>query len=115
MNSSERRMKPRVNLRVPMRFRIVDNCYGSEQIGEAENVSESGIYLVTNHPLKVGTTLEVSLRMPTELSGQPVINVRCRARVVHAQPDALPGRMNGFGLSIEQYIAAPAPVDRWAN
>jgi len=98
-----------------MRFRILDNFAGSEQIAESENVSQSGIYFVTDLPLKVGTTLEVSLCMPTELSGQQVSNVRCRARVVHVQPNSFLGQKKGIGLYIEEYVAAPAPVDRWAN
>ena len=115
MSSSERRINTRVNIRVPLRFRALNNSVVSEQTAESENISRQGIYFLTNCPLKVGTTVEVFLRMPKELTGQMASEIRCTARVVHVQPDSFLSRKKGIGLYIEQYVAAPAPVDRWAN
>ena len=78
MSSSERRIDPRVNVRVPLRFRILNNPESSEQIAESENISQRGIYFTTAVPLKVGMPLEVSLRMP-QGTGREAIE-RCEVR-----------------------------------
>ena len=64
MSSSERRIDPRVNIRVPLRFRALNNPGSTEQTAESENISQRGMYFMTHVPLKVGTPVEVSLRMP---------------------------------------------------
>ena len=70
MSSSERRIDTRVNIRVPLRFRALNNPGATEQTAESENISQRGMYFMTNVPLKVGTPVEVSLRMPQELVGK---------------------------------------------
>ena len=91
MSSSERRIDPRVNIRVPLRFRVLNNPGATEQNAESENISQRGIYFTTAIPLKVGTPLEVSLRMPQELAGKSSSDVRCVARVVHVRANSMLG------------------------
>src|SRR6202140_507206 len=64
MSSSERRVDTRVNVRVPLRFRALNNPGSTEQSAQSENISQRGLYFMTNVPLKIGTPVEVSLRMP---------------------------------------------------
>jgi Tfp pilus assembly protein PilZ len=115
MSSSERRIDTRVNIRVPLRFRALNNPGSTEQAAESENISQRGIFLSTNVPLKVGTPVEVSLRMPQELAGQMSSDVKCVARVVHVRPSAAPGGMLGIGLHIERYEAKASLRERWAS
>lgn len=115
MNSSERRIDTRVNIRVPLRFRVLDNPEAAEQTAESENISQRGIYFATNVPLKVGTPLEVSLRMPPELAGKTSGDVRCVARVVHVQPGSALGGRTGIGLHIERYEARASAGESWAS
>ena len=70
MSSGERRIDMRVNVRVPLRFRILNHPDSIEQIAESENISQRGMYFTTAVPLKVGMPLEVSLRMPQELASK---------------------------------------------
>ena len=87
MSSSERRIDTRVNIAVPLRFRAFNNPGATEQTAESENISQRGMYFLTTIvPLKVGTPVEVSLRMPQELAGRSSSEVRCVARVVHVRP-----------------------------
>ena len=115
MNSSERRSDPRVNIRVPLRYRTLNHPGATEQTAESENISHRGIYFETAVPLKIGTALEVSLRMPQELAGKMQSDVRCVARVVHVRPTEGSGDKVGIGLYIERYEAKVSAGERWAS
>ena len=115
MSSSERRLDTRVNIRVPLRFRVLNNPGATEQLAESENISQRGVYFSTEVPLKVGTPVEVSLRMPQELAGKVSSDVRCVARVVHVHPTSVAGGKLGIGLHIERYEAKASVRERWAS
>ena len=115
MSSSERRIDTRVNICVPLRFRPLNNPAAVEQTAESENISQRGMYFLTTFPLKVGTPVEVSLRMPQELAGRVASDVKCVARVVHVNQCAAPGGKSGIGLHIERYEAKASARDRWAS
>lgn len=115
MSSNERRIDPRVNVRVPLRFRILDGAQSIEQTAEAENISQRGIYFTTAVPLRVGMPLEVSLRMPQEIAGTNSSNVKCVARVVRVSPSSLLSGKAGVGLHIERYEAKASASERWMS
>jgi hypothetical protein len=102
-----------VNICVPLRFRALNIPGSTEQTAESENISQRGLYFLTNVPLKVGTPVEVSLRMPPELAGKVSSDVKCVARVVHVRPGA--GGKAGIGLHIERYEAKASMRERWAS
>ena len=114
MSSNERRTDTRIYIRVPFRFRILNNRGSPEQTAASENISRRGVFFVTEVPLKVGTTLEVSLRMPQELARQTASDVKFVARVVHVQPNSFLGGRAGIGLHIVRYEAA-VERERWAS
>jgi hypothetical protein len=115
MTSRERRIDTRVNVRVPLRFRALNNPGSTEQTAQSENVSQRGLYFLTDVPLKIGTPVEVSLRMPQELSGRMASDVKCVARVVHIKQSSAPGGLSGIGLHIERYEAKASVRERWAS
>jgi Tfp pilus assembly protein PilZ len=115
MSSSERRIDTRVNIRVPLRFRALNNPGSTEQTAESENISQRGMYFMTTVPLNIGTPVEVSLRMPQELAGKVASDVKCMGRVVHVKPSAAAGGKSGIGLHIERYEAKASARDRWAS
>ncbi|MBZ5662424.1 MAG: PilZ domain-containing protein [Acidobacteriia bacterium] len=115
MSSNERRIDTRVNVRVPLRFRALNIANSAEQSAESENISQRGIYFETAVPLKVGMPLEVSLRMPQELSGKSSADVRCVARVVHVRQNQQAGGKSGVGLHIERYEAKVSAGERWTS
>jgi hypothetical protein len=115
MSSNERRIDTRVNVRVPLRFRVLDNSESIEQTAESENISQRGMYFTTSFPLKVGMPVEVSLRMPQELTGKLSSDVKCMARVVHVHANSLLGGKAGIGLHIERYEAKASVSERWTS
>jgi hypothetical protein len=115
MSSSERRIDTRVNIRVPLRFRALNNPGSTEQTAQSENLSQRGMYFLTDVPLKVGTPVEVSLRMPQEMAVKSTGDVKCVARVVHVRQSSTPGGLSGIGLHIERYEAKASVRERWAS
>jgi hypothetical protein len=115
MSSNERRIDTRVNVRVPLRFRALNLANAQEQSAVSENISQRGIYFETSVPLKVGMPLEVSLRMPQELTGKTSADVRCMARVVHVRQSTQAGGNSGIGLHIERYEAKVSAGERWTS
>jgi hypothetical protein len=115
MSSSERRLDTRVSVRVPLRFRVLNNPSASEETAVSENISQRGVFFWTRVPLHVGTAVELSLRMPQELAGKISADVKCVARVVHVQKALGLGGKSGIGLHIERYEARTAVRERWAS
>ena len=134
MSEKERRISPRKECTVPLRFRVVTNGHGeqAEDIaaayrlrrskdpahvaaleGEALNVSEHGVYFTSRENLHVGEALEMRFTLPWELTGRSPELVRCRARVVHVDENADPQgdggtlRAPGRGAQLGQ-LTAPA-------
>ena len=65
---------------------------------------------MTSAPLQIGMPIEVTLRMPAEVTGGKADETHCRARLVHARPGAYSDGRMGFGAEIESYIE-PAPAE----
>lgn len=114
MTLDERRSNTRLNLKVPLRFRPLLNPMAQEQRAETVNLSPRGAYFATDYPLKIGTPVEMFLKMPQELTGQPPTDLRCTARVVHVEPDMFLGGKAGVGVHIERYETV-ATTDRRAK
>jgi hypothetical protein len=53
-------------------------------------------------PLKVGSSLDITLRVPTYLSGSASSMVKCAGRVVHERE--LPNGDIGYGVQFEQKL-----------
>lgn len=115
MKASERRQLTRYNLRTPLRFRALGVAVDtSEHFTEALNVSRGGFFFASSAPLQVGMPLEVTLRMPKEVTGATAQETNCRARVVHARSEPFGDGRIGFGVEIEELHIEAAKPDRWA-
>ncbi len=110
MATSERRHLERFRMRVPLRFRP-DNLTSdsTDHFTEAINISRGGFFFVTSAPLQVGMPIEATIRMPAEVTGASPEETHCKARVVHAKPDAFADGRMGFGAEIESFIEPEQP------
>lgn len=135
MSHQERRRSPRKECLVPLRFRILDNGNGHDDTvirltdyaagagthahfgmaeGQAENLSERGVYFVSRERVTVGEDVELFLTIPAELTGRADENVRCSARVVYAQPVERDPSLTGVGVCVRCF--EPVVCRRnWAN
>jgi PilZ domain len=95
MNNSaavpDRRSTQRHRLRIPLQLRIwgVD---GSEHSAESIDFSARGVLLETELPLWVGATVELQLKLPEEITGQPTTEWRCKGHVVRVVQCIPPSR-----------------------
>jgi hypothetical protein len=115
VKAAERRQLTRHNLRTPLRFRALGVAVDtSEHFTEALNVSRGGFFFASSAPLQVGMPLEVTLRMPKEITGTAPQETNCTARVVHARSEPFGDGRIGFGAEIEKLHIAEAGPQNWA-
>ncbi len=134
MSGKERRISPRKDCAVPLRFRILSNgssraqdegaVGGSRQTatvvsrgileGEAVNLSERGIYFRSRERVSIGAPLEIYFRLPRELTGRSAEEVRCSARVVHVEHAEDGDGFTGIGATVERYEPV-AMIRNWHN
>jgi hypothetical protein len=120
MNGRERRVSPRKECAVPLRFRIMSTSLGKEHQKEAEqlsrrssgmgtfdghsvNLSERGIYFTSTQRMNIGEPLEMFFTIPRELTGRESERVRCSARVVHVEEQVEKQGLMGFGAAVDRF------------
>jgi hypothetical protein len=133
MSGKERRISPRKDCAVPVRFRILatsaaaghaDLAVGGVRQsvtavsrgileGEAVNLSERGIFFRSRERVSIGAPLELYFRLPRELTGRSAEEVRCSARVVHVDNSDDDG-FTGIGATVERFEPV-ALIRNWHN
>jgi hypothetical protein len=120
--SKERRVAPRKVYTAPVRFRVRRDVFapapqragarGAQAAatlapdvleGETVNISHLGIYFKSSGHVAFGEELEMSLRLPGELTGRSPVEVRCNARVVHVNASIERGGTSGIGAAISNF------------
>ncbi len=105
METAERRVVPRFTVQVPLRFRPIGLIHDREDhAAESINLSRCGVYFASPARLPVGMAVELSLRIPSEITGLETFEVRCLGRVVHAQPGAVGDGRTGYGVKMERFM-----------
>lgn len=122
MSAPERRVSPRKDCVIPVRFRVLDGNSASESSvrtvetargesthghfgtieGKTVNLSERGIYFISGEKVAVGQALEMYFTLPAQLTGRDAERVRCSARVVHAERLDHLG-VTGVGAVVERF------------
>ena len=105
---SDRRVSPRHNFKLPLRVRILKSAI-PEQRTESENLSERGIYFPTNSPLRIGTAVQVLLKMPEEITGEPANEWLCSGHVVRIESFNSPRGKLGVGVQFDCYEVSRRP------
>ena len=100
--TSDRRVAPRHNLKTPLRVRIWKSAVPAQR-AKANNLSKRGIFFATDSPLCVGTTVEILLKMPEEVSGRPTAERLCSGHVVCVEPVTSPRGKLGVGVQLDCY------------
>jgi len=99
---ADRRITRRHSFKAPLRVRIWKSAI-PEQRAESENISEKGIFFATDSPLSVGTTVEILLKMPEEITGEATGEWLCTGHVVRVEPiNSSRGRL-GIGVQFDCY------------
>jgi Tfp pilus assembly protein PilZ len=96
------RIAPRHNVKEDLRVRIWKSNT-PEQRAESINLSEGGIFFVTDAEFQRGEEIEVFLQMPTEVTGEPATDWRCTGQVVRVEPVDSPMGKLGVGVRFDCY------------
>ena len=107
----DRRGAERHNFKVPLRVRICKSGTPGQRTN-SENLSGRGIYFATNSQLSVGTAVEVLLKMPEEITGQPTTEWLCSGHVVRVEPFDSPRGRLGVGVKFDCYEISRADLQR---
>lgn len=99
---SDNRITPRLEVKADLRVRIWKSDT-PELHAESVNLSERGIFFVTDRIFHRGEAVEVFLKMPEEITGEPPTEWRCTGLVVHVQPVNSPGAKQGVGVRFDCY------------
>jgi len=73
----------RNSIRFPLRLRVALKTTAGEYRAETTDISAGGISFAIDSPIEVGSQVEFSIEMPSEVSGgRHVVTVMCVGRVV---------------------------------
>ena len=98
----DRRLAQRHPLKTALSIRLWKSKL-PEQRAESIDLSERGIFFVTDMPLQQGEAIEVLLKMPKEITGEPTTEWRCTGLVVRIQPLESPKGRLGVGVRFDCY------------
>ena len=104
----DRRITLRHNLKTALRIRLWKSSV-PEQRSESVNISERGILYATDSPPHIGTVIEVLLKMPEEVTGEPTTEWLCSGHVVRIEPIDSPRGKLGVGVQFDCYQIARRP------
>jgi PilZ domain len=76
----ERRIGQRFAFNLPVSLRYL--ATSAEGLGFTQNLSSRGVFLFTDMALSEGAEIELTLRMPSEITLGENMRVRCRGRVL---------------------------------
>jgi hypothetical protein len=84
------------------------------QVAESLNLSARGVSFATRFPLDVGTSIQLYLKVPEEVTGKPSSEWCCRGHVIHARPiESNPGTQLVGVLIV--YYETVTPAERRAS
>lgn len=106
---TDRRLTLRRKFKVPIRIRLWKSEM-PEQQGESENLSEQGIFFATSRAVPIGTVVEILLKMPEEITGEPTTEWLCTGHVVRVEPLESPRGKLGVGVQFDCYQVS-RPLD----
>jgi hypothetical protein len=99
----ERRVGQRFPYLLPLSFRQL--AASLEGVGFTQDLSSRGVFFFTDAPLTQGAEIEITLRMPSEITLGENMPVRCRGRILRViQPTAagisVPQRETKIGVAV---------------
>ena len=102
---SNRRLAQRHNVKTALRVHIWKSSVPEER-AESVNLSQRGIFFVTNSPFQEGEAVEILLKMPKVITGDPPTEWRCTGLVTRVEPVESPKGKFGVGVRFDCYEVA---------
>lgn len=113
-NRLERRGAQRFEVNLP----VAVHFDGQTVPAFTQDLSGRGIFFYTEAVLREGTVVELTFTMPSEITLGENMAVRCRGRILRANP-AQRGQRNGIAAKLDSYEYLPtdekAPLSQFAR
>ena len=113
-NRLERRGAQRFEVNLP----VAVHFDGRTVPAFTQDLSGRGIFFYTEAVLREGTVVELTFTMPSEITLGENMAVRCRGRILRANP-AQGGQRNGIAAKLDSYEYLPtdekAPISQFAR
>ena len=103
--SKDRRVSTRLAMKTPLKVRLWKSAM-PEHAGQSENISEQGMFFATDLRMGVGTVVEVVLKMPQEITGEPETEWRCTGHVVRVSQVETEVGTQGVGVQFDCFQVA---------
>ena len=108
----DRRYAKRFNIKTALRVRVW-KADVPEKRAESLNLSQRGIFFATDSLVAKGEVLEILLKMPEEITGEPTTEWRCTGHVVRIEPMDSPRGRFGVGVHFYCYdVSRPRELPR---
>lgn len=102
MKRSLARRTPRFDVRIPLRIRSLDADVATVAT-ESVNVSATGLYFATDLNFRIGAPVEIVLRMPEEIVGEPSNEWCCKGQIVRIENGSSLRERFGVGVKFHYY------------
>ena len=104
-NVNERRAARRFSMALPVKVRIPSNGGFIEKTAETRDVSFRGLYFLLDTKVETGSSIELVLTLPQQITLAGDVHIRCFARVLRVEENT--PRL-GVAARIERYEFLPA-------
>jgi Tfp pilus assembly protein PilZ len=105
LSPKDRRISTRHAVKTPLKVRLWKSST-PEHAGQSENISEQGMFFATDLRMGIGSVIELVLKMPEAITGEPEAEWRCTGHVVRvSQVDTEVGTQ-GVGVQFDCYQVA---------
>ncbi len=101
MNTEPNRMERRVGQRFALNLPLAVHFDGQTVHGFTQDLSGRGIYFYAETALTVGSLVELTLTMPSEITLGESMRVRCRGHVLRVS--ASDGEKNVIAVQLDSY------------
>jgi len=98
--AGDRRSSQRHNIKTSLRVRVWKSGLPEER-AESVNLSQRGTFFLADRRLAEGEIIEVLLKMPEEVTGQPTTEWRCTGHVVRTEH--VDSCKDKFGIGVHFY------------
>ncbi len=110
MPGQDRRTSRRLIMKVPLRFRPMNEASIPEETAASMNISTHGVFFATERKVSEGLLLQVHLKMPREIIGDEVEEWSFTARVAHVESLGATSKISGVGVQFLYYEVPPASI-----
>jgi Tfp pilus assembly protein PilZ len=109
----DRRLSRRHEFRTEMRVRV-RKPHSAELRAESKNLSQRGVFVVTEMELNKGAALDLLVEMPEQITGVPTAQWLCTGHVVRVVPVNSPLGEQGVGVQFDFYEVSRPERPQWA-